>query len=59
MLPRVAWKTARTLNCLAATNGQRDEPVLGEPVSSANSLLAGKMQGIFANLNQIRRMVYG
>ena len=24
-----------------------------------NSLLAGKMQGIFANLNQIRRKVYG
>ena len=35
MLPRVAWKTARTLNCLAATNGQRDDPVAGEPVSEA------------------------
>jgi hypothetical protein len=38
---------------------QAFEAVAGEPVSSANSLLAGKMQGIFANLNQIRRMVYG
>jgi len=31
----------------------------GEPVWAGNSLLAGKMQGIFANLNQIRREVYG
>jgi hypothetical protein len=36
-----------------------DEPVDCEPVSGGNSLLAGKMQGIFANLNQIRRKVYG
>ena len=35
-------------DCLA------DEPVACEPVSSANSLLAGKKQGIFANLNQIQ-----
>jgi DNA-binding HxlR family transcriptional regulator len=31
-----------------------DEPVAREPVSGRNSLLAGKMQGIFANMNQIR-----
>ena len=31
-----------------------DDPVLSEPVSSLNSLLAGKMQGIFANFNRIR-----
>jgi len=36
-----------------------DEPVSGEPVCEANSLLAGNLQGIFPNLNQIRRRVYG
>jgi site-specific DNA recombinase len=35
------------------------EPVTREPVSGRNSLLAGKMQGIFADLNLIRRKVYG
>jgi len=32
-----------------------DDPVLSEPVSSLNSLLAGKMQGIFASFNRIGR----
>ena len=36
-----------------------DEPVSGEPVCEENSLLAGNLQGIFPNLNQIRRKVYG
>jgi hypothetical protein len=35
---------------------QKSRPV-GEV--GLNSLLAGKMQGIFANLNEIRRKVYG
>ena len=29
------------------------------PSANANSLLAGNLQGIFPNLNQIRRKVYG
>jgi hypothetical protein len=36
-----------------------DEPVQGEPVSGEDSLLSGNLQGIFANLNQIRRKVCG
>jgi hypothetical protein len=32
-----------------------DDPVLSEPVSSLNSLLAGKMQGIFASFNWTRQ----
>jgi hypothetical protein len=34
-------------------------PSLSEPVSSPNSLLAGKMQGIFANFNRIGVKVHG
>jgi hypothetical protein len=36
-----------------------DEAVSGEPVCEEKSLLAGNLQGIFPNLNQIRRKVYG
>jgi hypothetical protein len=50
------------------TNTQRfeadslaDETVSGEPVCARKfpARLAGNLQGIFANLNQIRRKVYG
>jgi hypothetical protein len=37
----------------------RDEPVSREPVCEANFLLAGNLQGIFPNLNQIRHQAKG
>jgi hypothetical protein len=36
-----------------------DEAVNGEPVCEANFLLAGNLQGIFPNLNQIRHQAKG
>jgi Sigma-70 region 2 len=44
---------------LWATERRGVNGFVGEPVCEENSLLAGNLQGIFPNLNQSRRRVYG
>ena len=46
LMPRLVTRSANYLKLLA------DETVNGEPVCEENSLLAGKMQGIFRDLRR-------